>query len=153
MEPETLGVMLKSARKGTGLSAREVCEQVADLDQPGISRLENSRCMPMMEQLKELCAVYGADMERAIRLVALEYGLRTPEKAVKQKEVSDIYKFTAAMSRDVARALLEIVQAEGYASTQEWFAATVKRKLRRKKIAAGAGAPTTSAEKMKSSLL
>jgi hypothetical protein len=107
----------------------------------------------MMEQLKELCAVYGADMERAIRLVALEYGLRTPEKAVKQKEVSDIYKFTAAMSRDVARALLEIVQAEGYASTQEWFAATVKRKLRRKKIAAGAGTPTTSAEKMKSSLL
>ena len=146
MEPETLGVMLKSARKGTGLSAREVCEQVADLDQPGISRLENSRCMPMMEQLKELCAVYGADMERAIRLVALE-------KAVKQKEVSEIYKFTAAMSRDVARALLEIVQAEGYASTQEWFAATVKRKLRRKKIAAGAGTPTTSAEKMKSSLL
>ena len=152
MEPETLGVMLKLARKGTGLSAREVCEQVADLDQPGISRLENSRCMPMLE-LKELCAVYGADMERAIRLVALEYGLRTPEKAVKQKEVSDIYKFTAAMSRDVARALLEIVQAEGYASTQEWFAATVKRKLRRKKIAAGAGTPTTSAEKMKSSLL
>lgn len=147
MEPETLGVMLKSARKGTGLSAREVCEQVADLDQPGISRLENSRCMPMLEQLKELCAVYGADMERAIRLVALEYGLRTPEKADKQKGVSDIYKFTAAMSRDVARALLEIVQAEGYASTQEWFAATVKRKLRRKKIAAGAGTPTTSAEK------
>lgn len=146
MEPETLGVMLKLARKGTGLSAREVCEQVADLDQPGISRLENSRCMPMLEQLKELCAVYGADMERAIRLVALEYGLRTPEKAVKQKEVSDIYKFTAAMSRDVARALLEIVQAEGYASTQEWFAATVKRKLRRKKIAAGAGTPTTSAK-------
>ena len=123
MEPETLGVMLKLARKGTGLSAREVCEQVADLDQPGISRLENSRCMPM-----------------------LEYGLKTPEKAVKQKEVSDIYKFTAAMSRDVARALLEIVQAEGYASTQEWFAATVKRKLRRKKIAAGAGTPTTSAK-------
>ena len=99
MEPETLGVMLKLARKGTGLSAREVCEQVADLDQPGISRLENSRCMPMLEQLKELCAVYGADMERAIRLVALEYGLRTPEKAVKQKEVSDVALIAIFKSR------------------------------------------------------
>ena len=92
-------------------------------------------------------------MERAIRLVALEYELENAGKGREaKKEVSEIYKFTAAMSRDVARALLEIVQAEGYASTQEWFAATVKRKLRRK-IAAGAGTPTTSAEKMKSSLL
>lgn len=79
--------------------------------------------------------------------------LENAGKGREAKRGSDIYKFTAAMSRDVARALLEIVQSEGYASTQEWFAATVKRKLRRKKIAAGAGTPTTSAEKMKSSLL
>lgn len=143
MEYETLGNMLKEGRKETGMSARAVCRRVENMDPPGLSRLENGRCMPMLAQLVELCAAYGQDMETALKLVGLEYGLKPPKKAAKQKGVSHIYKFTAAMSRDVARTLLEIVQAEGYANTQEWFADIVRRKLKRKRNAAGAGTPTT----------
>ena len=148
MEKETLGTMLRCARKKSDLSAIEVCDLLQGIDPPELSKLETGKIMPMRKKLESLCSLYGIDLDTALKLVGLEYGLRMPHKAREQKDISDIYKFTAAMSREVASAILEIVQLEGYSSTQGWFADMVKQK-----IAAGAGTPTTSAEENMSSLL
>ena len=137
------GERLKAARQKAGLSGRQAADGIKSLNKYLLSKIENSVCMPVMDHINALCTVYDISPEEVVELVAQEYGLRKPRKAMSREDASDVYKFATPMPRDVATAFLNIVREWGYHNIQSWFLAVAYRAIEHKKIAADAATPTT----------
>lgn len=128
-----LGKELAAARESAGFTQPRAAEQLAGLDKSMLSKIECSRCMPMLAQLECLCALYGFSEDKALGLVADEYGLKRPKKAAKAEEVSTPYKLTLRIPREVATAFLAIVQRRGKRNMQEWLNGYIADAIRRDK--------------------
>lgn len=144
-----LGEELAAARESAGFTQPRAAEQLAGLDKSMLSKIERGHCMPMLAQLECLCALYDFPEDKALGLVADEYGLKRPKKAAKAEEVSTPYKLTLRIPRDVATAFLAIVQRRGKRNMQEWLNGYIADAIRRdkKKSADCAGTQTTQSKK------
>ena len=78
-----LGEQLAAARKSVGITQPRAAEKIAWLDKSMLSKIEHGYCMPMLAQLEFLCMLYDYPQDKALELVAEEYGLKFPKKAEK----------------------------------------------------------------------
>lgn len=108
--------------------------------------------MPMLAQLEFLCMLYDYPQDKALELVAEEYGLKCPKKAEKVVDESKPYKLTLRIPRDVATEFLAIVQRRGKRNMQEWLDGYIADAIRRdKKKTAARTANTDSGNREKHS--
>lgn len=147
-----LGEQLAAARENAGFTQPRAAEKLVGLDKSMLSKIERGHCMPMLAQLECLCVLYDYPQDKAMGLVAEEYGLKCPKKAVKAADESTPYKLTLRISRDVATAFLAIVQRRGKRNMQEWLNGYIADAIRReKKKAAARTANTDSGNREKHS--
>lgn len=147
-----LGERLAAARENAGFTQTRVAEKLVGLDKSMLSKVERGHCMPMLAQLECLCMLYDYSQDKALDLVAEEYGLKCPKKVVKTTYESTPYKLTLRIPRDVATAFLAIVQRRGKRNMQEWLSGYIADAIRRdKKKAAARTANTDSGNREKHS--
>lgn len=140
-----LGEQLAAARKSVGVTQPRAAEKIAWLDKSMLSKIEHGYCMPMLAQLEFLCMLYDYPQDKALELVAEEYGLKCPKKAEKVVDESKPYKLTLRIPRDVATEFLAIVQRRGKRNMQEWLDGYIADAIRReKKKTAASGNDTDS---------
>lgn len=140
-----LGEELAAARENAGFTQPRVAEKLVGLDKSMLSKIERGHCMPKLAQLECLCVLYDYPQDKAMGLVADEYGFKRQKKAVKAADESTPYKLTLRIPREVATAFLAIVQRRGKRNMQEWLNGYIADAIRReqKKSAACAGTQTT----------
>lgn len=140
-----LGKELAAARENAGFPQPRAVERIAGLDKSMLSKIERGHCMPKLAQLECLCVLYDYPQDKAMGLVADEYGFKRQKKAVKAADESTPYKLTLRIPREVATAFLAIVQRRGKRNMQEWLNGYIADAIRReqKKSAACAGTQTT----------
>lgn len=147
-----LGEQLAAARKSVGVTQPRAAEKIAWLDKSMLSKIEHGYCMPMLAQLEFLCMLYDYPQDKALELVAEEYGLKCPKKAEKVVDESKPYKLTLRIPRDVATEFLAIVQRRGKRNMQEWLDGYIADAIRRdKKKTAARTANTDSGNREKHS--
>ena len=140
-----LGEELAAARENAGFTQPRVAEKLVGLDKSMLSKIERGHCMPKLAQLECLCVLYDYPQDKAMGLVADEYGFKRQKKAVKAADESTPYKLTLRIPREVATAFLAIVQRRGKRNMQEWLNGYIADAIRReqKKSAACAATQTT----------
>lgn len=147
-----LGKELAAARENAGFPQPRAVERIAGLDKSMLSKIERGHCMPRLAQLECLCVLYDYPQDKAMGLVADEYGFKRQKKAVKAADESTPYKLTLRIPRDVATAFLAIVQRRGKRNMQEWLNGYIADAIRReKKKAAARTANTDSGNREKHS--
>lgn len=141
----SLGKDLATARVIAGYTQSEAAKRLFGMDKSMLSKIEHGYCMPMLAQLEFLCMLYDYPQDKALELVAEEYGLTCPKKAEKVVDESKPYKLTLRIPRDVATEFLAIVQRRGKRNMQEWLNGYIADAVRRekKKSAACVAAQTT----------
>lgn len=141
----SLGKDLATARVIAGYTQSEAAKRLFGMDKSMLSKIEHGYCMPMLAQLEFLCMLYDYPQDKALELVAEEYGLKCPKKAEKVVDESKPYKLTLRIPRDVATEFLAIVQRRGKRNMQEWLNGYIADAVRRekKKSAACVAAQTT----------
>lgn len=142
-----IGEQLAAARENAGFTQPRAAEKLVGLDKSMLSKIERGHCMPMLAQLECLCVLYDYPQDKAMGLVAEEYGLKCPKKAVKAADESTPYKLTLRISRDVATAFLAIVQRRGKRNMQEWLNGYIADAIRREKKKAAARTANTDSGK------
>lgn len=140
-----LGKELAAARENAGFPQPRAVERIAGLDKSMLSKIERGHCMPKLAQLECLCVLYDYPQDKAMGLVADEYGFKRQKKAVKAADESTPYKLTLRIPREVATAFLAIVQRRGKRNMQEWLNGYIADAIRReqKKSADCAATQTT----------
>ena len=148
----SLGKDLATARVIAGYTQSEAAKRLFGMDKSMLSKIEHGYCMPMLAQLEFLCMLYDYPQDKALELVAEEYGLKCPKKATKAGEASTPYKLTLRIPRNVATEFLAIVQRRGKRNMQEWLDGYIADAIRRdKKKAAARTANTDSGNREKHS--
>ena len=128
-----LGKELATARENAGFTQPRAVERIAGLDKSMLSKIERGHCMPRLAQLECLCVLYDYPQDKAMGLVADEYGFKRQKKAVKAADESTPYKLTLRIPRDVATAFLAIVRRRGKRNMQEWLNGYIADAIRRDK--------------------
>lgn len=148
----SLGKDLATARVIAGYTQSEAAKRLFGMDKSMLSKIEHGYCMPMLAQLEFLCMLYDYPQDKALELVAEEYGLKCPKKAEKVVDESKPYKLTLRIPRDVATEFLAIVQRRGKRNMQEWLDGYIADAIRRdKKKTAARTANTDSGNREKHS--
>lgn len=131
---------LKQARQAAGLTQPQAVARLRHaprgFDVPMLSRCESGFVVPTPPTLRELAALYGAEIAALYEPAELDYGLGRPKKPAGKAGGKEAYKLTVRLDPGLASRLMEALDVLGIDGPTAWVTRyaryTVRRAARRR---------------------
>lgn len=141
------------ARRESGLTQPQAAAGIPGMDVPLLSKMESGWCLPVHIQLDEMCRRCDFPLEKALRLIAAEHGLKYSKKAVAGPAGENVYKLTARLENELASRFFWALGVLGVSDKTEWVKKyvrlTIKTAERRQKKSADCAATQTTQNREK----